>query len=212
MRAPIEGRAKSRAVDSPVISIVAPAYNEAKNLLAFIEAMTPVLDSLGDPWEIVFVDDGSRDDTLGMLLAARSNDSRIKVVSLVGRFLEHSRIYYFANNGDEELYFGSADWMPRNFDRRVEVITPIEDRSLHSRVFALLETCLVDNRLAWDLHPDGTYVQRKPGTRPVVSAHERYLANSWGLQALPPARENGAEGPRAEYPASRQSAAPTSSS
>jgi glycosyltransferase involved in cell wall biosynthesis len=73
-------------VDSPVISIVAPAYNEAKNLLAFIAAMTPVLDTLGDPWEIVFVDDGSRDDTLGMLLAARSSDSRIKVVSLARNF------------------------------------------------------------------------------------------------------------------------------
>jgi glycosyltransferase involved in cell wall biosynthesis len=73
-------------VDSPVISIVAPAYNEAKNLVAFIEAMTPVLDGLGEPWEIVFVDDGSRDDTLGMLLAARSNDARIKVVSLARNF------------------------------------------------------------------------------------------------------------------------------
>jgi glycosyltransferase involved in cell wall biosynthesis len=73
-------------VDSPVISIVAPAYNEAKNLVAFIAAMTPVLDSLGEPWEIVFVDDGSRDDTLGMLLAARANDARIKVVSLARNF------------------------------------------------------------------------------------------------------------------------------
>jgi polyphosphate kinase len=136
---------------------------------------------------------------------------RIKVVSLVGRFLEHSRIYYFANNGDEELYFGSADWMPRNFDRRVEVITPIEDRTLHSRVCALLETCLVDNRLAWDLHSDGTYVQRKPGTRPVISAHERFLANSWGQQELPPAEENG-DRRDSERLGQRQSAVPTSSS
>jgi polyphosphate kinase len=137
---------------------------------------------------------------------------RIKVISIVGRFLEHSRIFYFANNGDEELYFGSADWMPRNFDRRVEVVAPIEDRSLHPRVSALLETCLADNRLAWDLHPDGTYVQRKPGNRPVVSAHERFLANSWGLQALPPGSGNGADGAHDERPARRQSAAPTSSS
>jgi polyphosphate kinase len=136
---------------------------------------------------------------------------RIRVISIVGRFLEHSRIYYFANNGEEELYFGSADWMPRNFDRRVEVIAPIEDRTLHRRVCALLDTCLADNRLAWDLHPDGTYVQRKPGSRPVVSAHERFLTNSWGLQALPPGRENG-EGQRSERPIERQSAVPTSSS
>lgn len=109
---------------------------------------------------------------------------RIRVISIVGRFLEHSRIFYFANEGNEELYFGSADWMPRNFDRRVEVVTPIEDRRLHPRVCSLLETCLADNRQAWDLHPDGTYVQRKPGSDPVVSTHERLLQNSWGLQPL----------------------------
>jgi polyphosphate kinase len=137
---------------------------------------------------------------------------RIKVISIVGRFLEHSRIYYFANNGDEELYFGSADWMPRNFDRRVEVITPIEDRSLHPRVCALLETCLADNRQAWDLASDGTYTQRKPGTRPVVSTHERLLLNSWGLQPLPPAQENGADGSHDGLPIATQSAVPTSSS
>ncbi len=137
---------------------------------------------------------------------------RIKVISIVGRFLEHSRIYYFANNGDEELYFGSADWMPRNFDRRVEVITAIEDRSLHPCVTALLETCLADNRQAWDLAPDGTYTQRKPGTRPVVSTHERLLLNSWGLLPLPPAKENGANGSHAGNPAGAQSASPTSSS
>jgi polyphosphate kinase len=105
----------------------------------------------------------------------------IRVISIVGRFLEHSRIFYFANAGIEELYFGSADWMPRNFDRRVEVITPVEDVSLHPRICSLLETCLADNRQAWDLSSDGTYVQRKPGSDPVFSTHERLLVNSWGL-------------------------------
>jgi glycosyltransferase involved in cell wall biosynthesis len=66
----------------PVVSIIAPAYNEANNLAAFLAAIAPVLDGLGEPWEIVFVDDGSRDSTLGMLLAARAQDSRIKVVGL----------------------------------------------------------------------------------------------------------------------------------
>ena len=70
----------------PVVSIVAPAYNEARNLAAFLAAIAPVLDGLGEPWEIVFVDDGSRDDTLGMLLAARAQDSRIKVVGLARNF------------------------------------------------------------------------------------------------------------------------------
>lgn len=71
---------------SPVVSIIAPAYNEARNLAAFIAAMTPVLDGLGEPWEIVFVDDGSRDDTLGILLAARAADPRLKVVGLARNF------------------------------------------------------------------------------------------------------------------------------
>jgi polyphosphate kinase len=116
---------------------------------------------------------------------------RIRVVSIVGRFLEHSRIYYFGNDGNEEIYFGSADWMPRNFDRRVEVVAPIENRQLHPRVCSVLETCLADNRQAWDLHPDGTYVQRKPGSNPVISTHERLLQNSWGLMALPAAADDG---------------------
>jgi len=109
----------------------------------------------------------------------------IRVISIVGRFLEHSRIFYFANAGAEELYFGSADWMPRNFDRRVEVITPVEDASLHPRICSLLDTLLADNRQAWDLDSEGTYVQRKPGDGPVISAHERLLQYSWGV--APPA-------------------------
>ena len=120
---------------------------------------------------------------------------RIKVMSIVGRFLEHSRIFYFGNDGNEEIYFGSADWMPRNFDRRVEVVAPIEKRHLHPRVCSLLETCLADNRQAWDLHRDGTYVHRKPGARPVVSTHERLLVNSWGLLPLP-ASDNGQKEPQ----------------
>jgi polyphosphate kinase len=111
----------------------------------------------------------------------------IKVMSIVGRFLEHSRIFYFANAGEEEIYFGSADWMPRNFDRRVEVITPIQDRQLHPRVIALLEMLLTDNRQAWDLDAEGAYTQRKPGAGPVISAHERLLTNSWGLTPAQPA-------------------------
>jgi polyphosphate kinase len=110
----------------------------------------------------------------------------IKVMSIVGRFLEHSRIFYFENGGEEEMYFGSADWMPRNFDRRVEVITPIQDRELHPRVCSLLETCLADNRQAWDLSPDGMYTQRNPGDGPVYSTHERLLENSWGLSPAQP--------------------------
>src|SRR5262245_56758155 len=70
----------------PVLSIVAPAYNEERNLPAFIAAIVPVLESLGEPFEIAFVDNGSRDGTLGMLAPAASQDPRIKVVGLARNF------------------------------------------------------------------------------------------------------------------------------
>ncbi|HEY4735205.1 MAG TPA: polyphosphate kinase 1 [Gemmatimonadaceae bacterium] len=115
----------------------------------------------------------------------RGVSENISVISIVGRFLEHSRMFYFLNDGDEEVYFGSADWMPRNLDRRVEVVAPINDRLLQARVISLLEVLLVDNRQAWDLRPDGSYVQRKPGRAPVISAHERLVNDSWGLALRP---------------------------
>ncbi|MEA5620031.1 polyphosphate kinase 1 [Cronbergia sp. UHCC 0137] len=86
----------------------------------------------------------------------------IRVISIVGRFLEHSRIYYFYNNGQEEIYIGSADWMRRNLDRRVEVITPIKDQEIAKDLQELLGIMLADNRLAWELKSDGSYVQRRP--------------------------------------------------
>jgi len=86
----------------------------------------------------------------------------IRVVSLVGRLLEHSRIFYFGNNGEEEIYIGSADWMPRNLDRRVEAITPIEDPLLLQELKEQLDIFMNDNRQCWELQPDGTYVQRRP--------------------------------------------------
>jgi len=106
---------------------------------------------------------------------------RIRVVSIVGRFLEHSRIFYFLNGGADEYYFGSADWMPRNFDRRVETVVPVEDRSLHPRLRSLLELCLSDNRQAWDLLPDGSYRQRHPGREPERATHKVLLRDSWGM-------------------------------
>ncbi|EDX87223.1 polyphosphate kinase [Synechococcus sp. PCC 7335] len=86
----------------------------------------------------------------------------INVVSIIGRFLEHSRIFYFHNDDDELFYIGSADWMPRNLDRRVEALVPIEDPPLRSELAAILETCLQDNRQAWKMKSDGTYVQLQP--------------------------------------------------
>lgn len=107
---------------------------------------------------------------------------RIRVRSIIGRFLEHSRIFYFANGGDETFFIGSADWMPRNLERRVEVIVPVADRLLQQRLFALLETCLADNRQAWELAPDGTWHQRRPGAgEEELATHHRLLRDPWGL-------------------------------
>ncbi|MFM2062471.1 MAG: hypothetical protein RLZZ507_2141 [Cyanobacteriota bacterium] len=87
----------------------------------------------------------------------------IRVISIIGRFLEHSRIFYFYNNSQEEIYIGSADWMRRNLDRRVEVITPIRDPDIAKDLQEVLGIMLADNRQAWDLQPNGSYIQRRPG-------------------------------------------------
>ncbi|MEL7034582.1 MAG: polyphosphate kinase 1 [Cyanobacteria bacterium J06592_8] len=97
----------------------------------------------------------------------------IRVMSIVGRFLEHSRIFHFYNDGQEEIYIGSADWMTRNLDRRVEAITPIEDPALIHKLKDLLHIFLSDNRQAWDMQPDGNYIQRHPAEgEPERSAHQ----------------------------------------
>jgi polyphosphate kinase len=86
----------------------------------------------------------------------------IRVRSIVGRFLEHSRCYYFHNGGQEEVYCASADWMDRNFFRRIEIMFPIIDASLRARLIADLDVYLSDNVQAWELKADGHYVQIQP--------------------------------------------------
>ncbi|MBD2102599.1 polyphosphate kinase 1 [Leptolyngbya sp. FACHB-261] len=86
----------------------------------------------------------------------------IRVISIIGRFLEHSRIFYFHNGGDEQIFIGSADWMRRNLDRRVEVIIPVEEPYIAKELQEILGMMLSDNRQAWELQPDGTYMQRRP--------------------------------------------------
>jgi polyphosphate kinase len=107
---------------------------------------------------------------------------RIRVVSIVGRFLEHSRLWQFENGGEEEFYVGSADWMPRNFDRRVEAVAPVENPFLYERIRSLLNAYLEDNRQAWDLDAEGRWHQRQP-EGPVHASHERLVKNSWGRGA-----------------------------
>ncbi len=86
----------------------------------------------------------------------------VRVVSIIGRFLEHSRVFWFGNGGQAEVFIGSADWMGRNLDRRVEAVTPIDDPVLRSQLETLLQTYLQDNRGAWDMGSDGQFTQRQP--------------------------------------------------
>ena len=98
----------------------------------------------------------------------------IRVISVVGRFLEHSRVYYFYNGGKEEYYIGSADCMKRNLVSRVEVLTPVEPEALRSELRTVLDTLLSDQRSAWEMQPDGTYVQRNGG-RGVEGTHQQMI-------------------------------------
>src|SRR5215470_17183161 len=125
----------------------------------------------------------------------RGVSDRIKVRSIVGRFLEHSRIYYFANGGDEEVYIGSADWMPRNLYERVEVLTPLKDAMAVERVrHEILEGYLADNVKTRMLAKDGSYhrVWQTPGKRggrapsgpAALNAQEFFIALAEGKQPL----------------------------
>ncbi len=87
-----------------------------------------------------------------------------RVISIVGRFLEHARIYYFRNGGKEEYYIGSADTMMRNLESRVEVVVPIDTPDLQAALRQILDTQLADQRCAWEMQPDGSYVQRRSET------------------------------------------------
>ncbi len=86
----------------------------------------------------------------------------IRVISIIGRFLEHSRIFYFRNGGDEKYFFGSADWMRRNLDFRVEAAVVVEDEDIRKELMNILQIQLSDNCKAWELQSDGSYIQRKP--------------------------------------------------
>lgn len=86
----------------------------------------------------------------------------IRVMSILGRFLEHDRIFYFANGSDPHVFIGSADWRHRNLDERVEALVRVDDRGLQDYLRQILEDALMDNRSAWDLGPDGRYTLRRP--------------------------------------------------
>jgi polyphosphate kinase len=103
----------------------------------------------------------------------------VRVVSILGRFLEHDRIYLFHNDGDPEIFIGSADWRGRNLSERVETMVPVLDPALRARVVDVLHYALNDNRLAWELNADGQYVQRRPAPgEPEVNYQELLMRDA----------------------------------
>lgn len=103
----------------------------------------------------------------------------IRVISVIGRFLEHSRIFYFRNGmpreGEGEFYIGSGDWMYRNLLARVEATVPIERPLLRARCWHILQVLLSDQRQAWDMHSDGTYIQRTPTEASKGGSHQLFM-------------------------------------
>lgn len=107
----------------------------------------------------------------------------ISVRSLVGDFLEHSRIFHFCNNGFEEIYMGSADWMPRNLDKRVEILFPVEDETLKKEIIHILDIQLADNLKARELQPDGSYLKVKRGRKPKLEAQKYFCEQAMATSA-----------------------------
>ena len=106
----------------------------------------------------------------------KGTSENIEVVSIVDRLLEHSRILYFRNGGNEEVYLSSADWMQRNLDRRIELMFPVLQPDLKARLKTALETFLSDNVRAHVLQPDGSYLRVEPaeGSQPLRSQETFY--------------------------------------
>ena len=100
----------------------------------------------------------------------------VDVYSVVGRFLEHSRIFRFHNGGDPDYYIGSADWMTRNLDRRVEAVAPVEDPDIRSELDTVLDIMLTDNRKRWEMDAEGNYEQLRPADGEAVrNTHQRLM-------------------------------------
>ncbi len=102
----------------------------------------------------------------------------IRVRSIVGNFLEHARIFYFRNGGEEEFYMGSADWMPRNLDKRVEILFPVEDPKLREQVRHILQVQLEDNMKAHILQPDGSYEKVDRRGKVLLCAQDTFCAEA----------------------------------
>ena len=98
------------------------------------------------------------------------------MTSIIGRFLEHSRIYCFGNNGDPRFFLGSADWQRRNLDDRVEVIVEIRKKAMRSRLQRMLDFCLEDRASAWELDAEGIYRLRSSGSEEgIYGTHQLFM-------------------------------------
>ena len=109
----------------------------------------------------------------------------ITVRSIVGNFLEHSRIFYFYSDGREEVFMGSADWMPRNLDKRVEIVFPVEDEPLKEEVKHILEIQLADNVKAHVLQPDGRYEKIDKRGKVLLNSQDYFCEEAWENARLP---------------------------
>jgi polyphosphate kinase len=110
----------------------------------------------------------------------------IRIRSIVGRFLEHSRIYYFENNGDPEVYLGSADLMERNLDRRVEQLFPVESPELKRFLYHILRLQLADNVKARELQADGSWIRVQPTENDVeIDSQQVMISYRENLRDLP---------------------------
>ena len=124
----------------------------------------------------------------------------IDVVSIVDRYLEHSRIIFFRNGGNREVYLSSADWMPRNLDRRVELLFPVVQEDLRERLEKALQTFFADTASSEQLLPDGSYRKNSPGegVQPLRAQEEFYrtaVKRRDGIQAPRKASAAGGHGP-----------------
>ena len=109
----------------------------------------------------------------------------IRVRSVIGRFLEHSRIFYFRNNGADDLYLSSADWMDRNFFRRVEIAVPVLNRALKQRVLREgFRVHLQPSAQAWQMRPDGSYELKRPRGTAGTGTAKHALSSQEQLQEL----------------------------
>ena len=102
----------------------------------------------------------------------------IRVISIVGRFLEHSRIYSFERDGEHTVYIGSADLMPRNLDTRVELLTPVREKTMQADLADTLDRCFADNVNTWELDNKGNYTRRKPDGEPRSVQRELMTAHA----------------------------------